>query len=92
MLRFQEDRVATSKTVAFYKGKLDPSKKLSSLSLCGRFFLFTLHGWATFFALLNEEYMKGILEAGEWCPLRLWKPKKESTMAQGLATCWSKYI
>lgn len=69
MLRFQEDRVATSKTVAFYKGTLDPAEKLSSLSLCGRFFLFTLHGWATFFALLNEQKLKGVLEAGEWCNL-----------------------
>ncbi len=65
VLRFQEDQMATSKTLALYKGKVDPSRKLSSLSLCGRFYLFTLHGWATFFVLLNEENLNGILEAGE---------------------------
>ena len=65
VLRFQEDRVATTRTQAWYKGQLDLSRQLASVTLCGRFYLYTLHGWATFFSLMNDEYPSGILEAGE---------------------------
>ncbi|KAK8375461.1 hypothetical protein O3P69_008356 [Scylla paramamosain] len=66
VLRFQEDRVATSGTQAWYKGKLEVSRQLSSVTLCGRVFLFTLHTWATFIQLKNSNGERSILEGDIW--------------------------
>ncbi|KAK4314330.1 hypothetical protein Pmani_014362 [Petrolisthes manimaculis] len=65
VLRFQEDRVASLETTAWYKGHLDPERKLYSVSLCGRFSLFTIHAWATFFMLTNNG-KDHILEGDIW--------------------------
>ncbi|XP_071533859.1 uncharacterized protein [Panulirus ornatus] len=66
VLQFQKDRVASSDTVAWYKGQLDPDRKLLSVTLCARFFLFTIHGWATFFVLSNAQGEVSILEGDVW--------------------------
>nr|XP_045583291.1 uncharacterized protein LOC123746084 [Procambarus clarkii] len=66
VLRFQEDRKATTETMAWYQGQLDPHRQLHSVTLCGRFYLFTIHGWATFFAIFNSKNDSGILEGDIW--------------------------
>ncbi|XP_066973211.1 uncharacterized protein [Macrobrachium rosenbergii] len=55
VMRFQEDRVPRTDTTAIYKGQLDRNWKMDSVTLCGRFQLFILHGWATFFHLRDTE-------------------------------------
>lgn len=56
--------MASLETTAWYKGDLDPERKLYSVSLCGRFSLFTIHAWATFFMLTNNG-RHYILEGGK---------------------------
>ncbi|KAK3857175.1 hypothetical protein Pcinc_036553, partial [Petrolisthes cinctipes] len=66
VLRFQEDRVARSETLAWYRGDVDPNRHLHSLTLCARFFLFTIHSRSTFFMLMNGRGEDGILEGDLW--------------------------
>ncbi|KAK8390986.1 hypothetical protein O3P69_016969 [Scylla paramamosain] len=64
VLRFQEDRVARGDTQAVYQGDLDPARRLLSLTLCARFFLFTLHSRSTFFSLSSDTAARDILDGG----------------------------
>ncbi|KAK4307059.1 hypothetical protein Pmani_021151 [Petrolisthes manimaculis] len=66
VLTFQEDRVARSETLAWYRGDVDPNTHLHSLTLCARFFLFTIHSRSTFFMLMNGRGEDGLLEGDLW--------------------------
>lgn len=66
VLEFQKDGVATWWTVAEYKVKLDRTRKMKSLTLCGRFKLYYLHSRSTFFQLFDrsqnlDDQLKGEL-------------------------------
>lgn len=54
VLRFQEDGIARDSTIAEYKGVLDRSRKMPSVTLCGRFKLHLLHSYGTFFQLYDR--------------------------------------
>ncbi|KAK7022743.1 hypothetical protein SK128_021286 [Halocaridina rubra] len=55
VLEFQKDRVATLESRGIYEGHLDKERRIYSLTLCSRFQLYILHGWATFFHLEDTQ-------------------------------------
>ncbi|XP_045130708.1 uncharacterized protein LOC123515889 [Portunus trituberculatus] len=54
VMEFQKDGVASWWTVAEYQGKLDPGRKMDSVTLCGRFKLYFLHSRSSFFQLWDR--------------------------------------